>query len=154
MLARPRPMLLLTACGLALLVLTTPASAGARYTLTNLGAIGGDEASHAYGINDAGQVVGYSQYANGGDRAFLYEDGTIIDLNTVIAPVPGLTLRDATAINDQGQIVGFGADARGNNFAFLLTPTAVPEPSSIALMSLGLADLAGVALRRRGRTPR
>jgi len=121
-------------------------------TMTDLGTLGGS-VSAAYGINNAGQVVGYASPGDG-IRAFLYEGGTMIDLNTLIAPASGLTLREATAINDHGQIVGFGTDARDNVFAFLLTPTAVPEPSSIVLMGLGLAGLAGVALRRRGRTPR
>ena len=37
----------------------------------------------AFGINDSGQVVGYSTNADGHERAFLYSNGTMIDLGTL-----------------------------------------------------------------------
>ena len=50
---------LLPVAALALLGLTSPSEAG--YSITNLGALGGDYvSSDAQGINDSGQVVGYS----------------------------------------------------------------------------------------------
>jgi probable HAF family extracellular repeat protein len=61
--------------------------------------------SYAMGINEAGQVVGYSTYAGGGSwdyHAFLYENGTMTDLGTLV----GGTESRAYAINDHGEIVG------------------------------------------------
>ena len=55
--------------------------------------------------------------------AFLYSDGQMQDLNSLIAPNSGWTLREATGINDANQIVGFGASFR----AFLLTPVREPN---------------------------
>ena len=52
----------------------------------------------------------------------------------------------AEAINEQGDIVGFGETADGYYHTFLLT--AVPEPSTVALLALGGAAL--LSRRRRG----
>jgi probable HAF family extracellular repeat protein len=84
--------------------------------------------SGALDINDAGQVVGWMRGAGGfdPDRAFLYDDGVVTDLNTLIPPGSGVTLAAATAINNAGQIVGY---TQGGAFAFLLTPIAPGTPS-------------------------
>ena len=73
----------------------------------------------ALGINNSGQLVGYA-YTGVEDRAFLYTDGGMTNLNRLI-PAPGWTLERAYAINDSGQIVanGFIGPAVG---ALLLTP--------------------------------
>jgi probable HAF family extracellular repeat protein len=93
-------------------------------TLNDLGALPGDDDSQALGINSSGQVVGWSGSVYPKiHRAFLYQDGVMIDLNSQIRPRAGWTLTDATAINDAGQIVGFGTNPDGQIHAFLLTPT-------------------------------
>jgi probable HAF family extracellular repeat protein len=81
------------------------------------------EGNIAYDINDSGQVVGWSL-----GRAYIYEDGVVTDLNTLIPAGSGLTLYAATAINNAGQIVGY---ARGGNrfHAFLLTPVDPGTPA-------------------------
>ncbi|MCW5761415.1 MAG: hypothetical protein KIS90_16715, partial [Phenylobacterium sp.] len=59
------------------LLIAAPATATAavQYILTDLGDLpGGNDHSVAYGINNAGQVVGYS-YAATGYRAFLWSEG-------------------------------------------------------------------------------
>jgi probable HAF family extracellular repeat protein len=58
--------------------------------------------------------------------------GSMIDLNTLIAPGSGLVLLQASGINDSGQIVGFAVStAEGVEHAFLLTPIA-PEITSVS----------------------
>jgi probable HAF family extracellular repeat protein len=88
--------------------------------LTDLGTLGGSN-SWAYGINSAGQVVGDSITASGADHAFLYSNGTMTDLNSLIDPRSGWTLETASAINNKGEIVGVGLNANGQTDGFLLT---------------------------------
>ena len=92
--------------------------------LVNLGTLAGGALSFGRGINDAGQVVGYSQIDSVGDaHAFLWSSATgMVDLGTL----PGYTQSGAAAINDSGQVVG-GASydpkdgTHGARSAFLYT---------------------------------
>lgn len=101
-----------------------------RGKMLDLGAIGAGRNSGALGLNESGQVVGWSETEGGGNQpaggprvAFLYRDGRIIDLNRLIPPDSGWILREARAINDRGQIVGLGT--RGDEVrGFLLSPQA------------------------------
>jgi probable HAF family extracellular repeat protein len=105
--------------------------------------------SYAFGVNDAGQVVGQS---NG--HAFLFSNGKLTDLNSLIPANSSWTLWSANAINNKGQIVGYGTNPSGARHAFLLTPVPAPEPTSLALLSLGALGLAGHAWRKRRRAAR
>jgi probable HAF family extracellular repeat protein len=87
--------------------------------LTDLGTLGGSQ-SQGLGINDAAQVVGYSETASG-LRAFLYQHGTMIDLTSRIPGGSGWTLTYAYGINSSGWIVGEGI-LNGSTRAFLLRP--------------------------------
>lgn len=122
--------------------------------MTDLGTLTGHTNSTAVGINDSDQVVGTS--SNGPDpRAFLWESGTMKDLNALIAADTGLTLTRAVGINDAGQIIGVAMGADGFERGFLLTPVGmaappppVPEPGTWAFfgtLAIGLA----VRARRR-----
>ena len=117
-------------------------------TLHLLGTIPGGSDSIGYSVNASGQVVGYALGSDAKDRAFVYQGGSMQDLNTLIDPALHWNLRRATSINDLGQIVGFGT-VNGVPHVFLLTPT--PEPSSFVLAALGLASLAAFKWRRRRR---
>ena len=77
-------------------------------------------------INDAGVVVG-TMRAGGAvspHHAFIYADGVVTNLNSLIPAGTGLHLAYATGINNAGQIVGVAYDAQAHYHAFLLTPVA------------------------------
>lgn len=99
---------LLALAGLAIALPSSARPEGGTYTFTDLGTLGGLE-SVAYGLNDAGQVVGWSTIpacttANGFPcrRAFLWENGAMTDLGLL----PGDEESFARAINNAGLIVG------------------------------------------------
>ena len=72
-----------------------------QYTITDLGTLGGSS-SGAGGINNSGQVVGWSDITgNSAGRAFLYDGTAMQDLGTL-----GGTTSEALGINDSGQFVG------------------------------------------------
>lgn len=91
--------------------------------------------SFALGINVADQVVGYTflpgDVTASGSRsnpvqvAFLYQNGQMIDLNTLIGPLDSkYRLLAATAINDKAQIVAIAlSNVTKSLRAVLLTPT-------------------------------
>jgi len=93
--------------------------------MTDLGTLGGS--SFAYGINDSGEIVGYS-WPTGGENthAFLYVNGMMIDLNSLIPSGSGWQLLEAYGVNNTGQIVGEGL-LNGQYHAFLLDPALVPH---------------------------
>jgi probable HAF family extracellular repeat protein len=110
--------------------------------------------SDAKAINNSGQVVGSATTRHGAQVqrkwlssgphspselpplwegvAFLYCDGSMTDLNTMIDPASGWHFTEAEAINDSSQIVGTGKNKAGKLHAFLLTPNATtteaPKP--------------------------
>jgi probable HAF family extracellular repeat protein len=84
--------------------------------------LGEDNNSIAFDVNEKGQVVGQSAGAT--LRAFLYEDGTMFDLNALIQPDSSLYLTDAQGINDHGEIAGTALDTvTGTMVAFLAVPS-------------------------------
>jgi probable HAF family extracellular repeat protein len=118
--------------------------------MLSLGTLGG-ETSSARGLNDAGSIVGESAINWWGlNYAFLYESGTMHNLNDLFAD-PSWRLERANDINNLGQIVGYGSH-NGVRSAFLLDPILavdVPEPSSAILFGLAALVLYGSRRRRR-----
>lgn len=94
---------------------------------TDLGLLPGDFFSDTSVINSRGQIVGISGNSTS-SSAVLWENGQIVDLNTLLAPSSGLTLYWAIYINDRGEIAAFGADSRGNNHDVLLIPCDKNHP--------------------------
>ena len=94
-------------------------------------------------INSAAQAVGNSfscAFVNGNNfhHAFLWENGSIIDLNDLIPVGSPLELVAANDINDRGEIAGEGVPPGGdpNNYAtgtniraFLLIPCDENHPN-------------------------
>lgn len=74
----------------------------------------------ASAIDDSGKVVGTT-----GATAFIWENGTMTNLNDLIDPDSDWVLESAEDINDSGQIVGYGM-LNGERSAFLLTPEETP----------------------------
>jgi probable HAF family extracellular repeat protein len=119
--------------------------------MQDLGAFGGEFAgSQAHDINNRGQIVGASD--TGADvRAFLYEGGTMLDLNALIDPAEGWTIVNAQGINDVQQIAATACRA-GECFAVRLDlASPAPEPDT-CLMLLGGLALLSLRLRRTAAT--
>jgi probable HAF family extracellular repeat protein len=92
--------------------------------LKDLGVLSGGQYSFAYGVNSTGQIVGTGNTSTSAIVALLWTaDGTIHDLNTLIASGIARTLVSANAINNAGQIVVDATAKTGKgNYALLLTP--------------------------------
>jgi probable HAF family extracellular repeat protein len=109
------------------IIIVAEKSSAAMYSVTDLGSLPGDNYSYAEGINDSGQIVGYS-YVNGGPsapngrpvpsegvyHAFLYTNDQMTDLGTL-----GGTQSIAYGIDNAGQIVGAAFNSAQNSHAFL-----------------------------------
>jgi probable HAF family extracellular repeat protein len=78
------------------------AAATARYAITDLGSFGTGDLSVATAINNAGQIVGYSNPTPSTTHAFRWTNGILTDLGTS----PGGGHSRANAINDAGQVAG------------------------------------------------
>src|SRR4030067_514448 len=107
--------------------------------INDLGTLGGPN-SWAYDINKFGHVVGMLGFPTGWGRAFLYKDGEMKDLNSLVKLDTGWILSEATGINDFGQIVGL-ATVYGYGHAFLLSP--VPTPHHAAPLDEWVGGIGG-----------
>jgi probable HAF family extracellular repeat protein len=92
---------------------------------TDLGPSGTD-CAFAVSINSKDQIVGSSypicDFINPHFSGFIYENGELADLNTLIGPHPKLHISEPETINDRGEIAGIGVTSDGKDHAFLLIP--------------------------------
>jgi probable HAF family extracellular repeat protein len=100
---------------------------GADGAVTNLGALPGDFAAFATGINNRGQVVGNNFDSKfNWSHGFIWQDGVMTDLNTLIPADSNLFIISASNINERGQISGMATvqtgPHEGDIHAYLLTP--------------------------------
>jgi probable HAF family extracellular repeat protein len=120
--------------------------------MQDLGTLPGDSSSVARSINDSGQVVGESCKDPGPGRpadchAFLWQNGTLSDLNDLIPPGSRSPLGIATAINNAGQIVAIGGpDLYYSPRAILLTPDSSPLPAPAGRVHFTRSDVHAVLL--------
>ena len=93
--------------------------------MKDLGVVGSDFWSFALGINDEGQVVGASANSDFSVlRAFVRQNGVLVDLNTLVAGTTDLFLETACSINSRGEIIGLAFDPNtGSIHAYLAIPT-------------------------------
>jgi probable HAF family extracellular repeat protein len=83
-----------------------------------------DSYSVGLGINDQGQIVGVSASSNFSIvRAFIRQNGKLVDLNNLVAGTTALDLMTACSINSKGEIIGIAVDPTGATHAYLATPT-------------------------------
>lgn len=73
------------------------------HVIHDLGTLPGDSISEATGLNDRGQVIGVSFPSS---HAFIWQNGVMTDLNTLIPPDSPLSLISTGDINDRGEITG------------------------------------------------
>jgi probable HAF family extracellular repeat protein len=108
--------------------------------MTDLGGLRGFADSQAVAINDRGQIIGTSGSSDGPHRAFLWQNGRMIDLGTL-----GGTKSDAVAINERGQVVGSSTTASGARHAFVWQNGKMTD-----LGTLGGRESAAAAINDRG----
>jgi probable HAF family extracellular repeat protein len=96
-------------------------------SMIDIGTLGGSRTdAERNTLNGSGQVTGWSFTAGDVEQhGFLYSNGTIYDLNSLIPANSGWVLHEGTAINDRGQITGIGT-IDGEVHAFLMTPVRAP----------------------------
>jgi probable HAF family extracellular repeat protein len=136
--------------GLAVVFIVEPLAAQRRYTVTDLGTLGGSFGSFTPngggggGLNNSGQVVGGSFISgNSVYHAFLYTGGRMTDLGTL-----GGSYSIANGINNSGQVVGYSFDAGHEGHAFLYTGgtmTALGTLGGTASLAFGINNSGQVA---------
>jgi len=96
-----------------------------RDGIRDLGTLPGDALSQALGINNWRQVVGISCTTGFAScRGFLWQNGAMTDLNSIVAPGYSDHIYAAGDINDLGRITGQAFNPTTNEYSAFL---AVPE---------------------------
>lgn len=102
------------------------------------GLLPGDVASQATSINNRGQVVGGSFNSQAEwSHGFLWQNGKMIDLNTVFPASSNLYVIYASNINESGQIAGMAVETAGPHagkivHSFLATPVDEDQGKTVA----------------------
>jgi len=113
--------------------------------LEDLGTLGGTQ-SIARSVNNAGTVVGWADVSYGTRHAFVYENGTMYDLNDYVSDDSGFVIVDAYSINEAGQILvrAYNKSTMQNQYWLLTDPDSLPsappepEPAPVNVESMGV----------------
>jgi probable HAF family extracellular repeat protein len=108
-----------------------------RYTVTDLGTLGGPGGTTAAAMNDSGAVVGTSD-AWSARHAFLWRGGVMTDLGTL----PGASRSEAYGINENGVVAGTSYRPTGEPRAVLWRDGRIKD--------LGLPHSHGLAVNDSG----
>jgi probable HAF family extracellular repeat protein len=113
-----------------------------NYPTDNLGQLGGEQGSQAYGVNIVGQVVGAAWLSgNMTAHAFRTEPNQPINPATDdLGTLPGLTGSKALGINSSGVVVGISYIGGGNDTAFVYSGSGTMQDlNSLIDPSLGVS---------------
>ena len=134
---------------LAATLLFAPTARAALAAIYNLGTLGGTS-SGALGINNLGQVTGYSLTPSSSGHAFLYSGipgsgGAMADLGTL-----GGTSSTAYGLSNSAQAVGSSTTSGGASHAFLYTGTPGSGGAMADLGTLGGTSSTAYAVNNSG----
>ncbi len=108
--------------------------------LTVLGVLPGDHAAFATGVNDRGQVVGNTvDSGNDWSHGFIWQDGVMTDLNTLIPEDSNLFIISASNVNERGQISGMATVQTGPHAGDIHSYLLIPADGRIGA---SMADFA------------
>jgi probable HAF family extracellular repeat protein len=120
--------------------------------ITDLGGLPETPVSAGIFINSKSQVVGFSRTCDFSIfNAFLWEQGSMVDLNTLISPNSTFHLYWAGFIDDLGEIGAFGMLPNGDSHAVLLVPCDENHPG-IAGCDYSLVDASAAPSSRPAAT--
>jgi uncharacterized membrane protein len=98
--------------------------------MIDLGALPGSPISQANFINSRSQIVGDSTPCDFSSiTGFLWENGSLVDLNTLVPSDTPFYVFTASFISDRGEIAAFGSLANGDQHALLLIPCDENHPN-------------------------
>lgn len=97
----------------------------------DLGTLGGKQSRATAVTPDGKFIVGWSNTADTAMRAFVFWNGRMFDLNTLVdypvgGDTPVMALRNANGVSNDGKICGFGFASGGRGLPFV----ASPKPST------------------------
>lgn len=92
---------------------------------TELGVLPGKDTTRVHDVNDRGLAVGQCTLSGNAGVAFLWHDGTLVDLNDLLAEPQGLTLSNARSINNDGVIACWATEGT-HEVAVILSPVDPP----------------------------
>lgn len=108
--------------------------------MQDLGTLPGDVMSAGLWINNRGEIIGNSISPPGppmgNPRPFLWANGKMLDLTTLVPANSPLQLLTASSINDRGEITGFGVTSNGEVHGLLSTPSnPLSSPTTTAVVT-------------------